>query len=180
MSQEEYRKLAIIGHVGCGKTQLVQTLSEIAPVNTDVKSSVNIGKEMTTVGIDYGRIMLSETDALGLYGVPGQERYSFIWEMVQESLWGIVTLIAHTPNPDIDDFERWLRFFKIAERNLPCIVGISHADSVDPSELSSMISQLNHCLVSEGISAPVIPLDTRDKDQAITLLNTLNAMAYTL
>lgn len=178
MSQDNYKKLAIIGHVGSGKTQLVQTLSEISPVNSDVKSSVDIGKATTTVGIDYGRIALSEDEAIGLYGVPGQERYSFIWNMVKESLWGVVALIAYTDKPNIDDFEQWLDFFDIAENHIPCIVGISHAESSPPDTLGSMIDALNNCLVKHGIIAPVLPLDTRQKDQAITLLNTLNTMAY--
>ena len=72
-----YQKLAIIGEVGAGKTQMVKTLSEISPFETEVKSSIDIGKEYTTVGIDYGRITLSDDMALGIYGVQVKSVFLF-------------------------------------------------------------------------------------------------------
>ena len=77
-----YRKLAIVGEVGAGKTKMIATLSEINPIETEAESSVDIGKKYTTVGIDYGRISLSEDTALGLYGLPSttlmwQNTYDF-------------------------------------------------------------------------------------------------------
>lgn len=176
---EEYRKLVVVGELGCGKTQLVSTLSEISPFNTDVKSSIDIGKEMTTVGIDYGRISLSDTDALGVYGVPGQDRYSFIWEMVKDAMWGIVVLVRYSASPDIENFDKWLDFFEIKSKDIPCIVGVSHSDGADPAQLGGLMASLQERLLAKSVSAPVIPVDNRDKDQAITLLNTLNAMAFT-
>ena len=63
-----YNKLAIVGEVGAGKTQLINTISEISPFATEARSSVDIGKEFTTVGIDYGRLSLDADIALGLFG----------------------------------------------------------------------------------------------------------------
>lgn len=177
MQVSEYKKLAVVGHVGCGKTQLVQTLSEIKPLNTDVKSSADIGKEYTTVGIDYGRISLTEEDALGIYGVPGQDRYSFIWEMVKESLWGIVLLVRLTPDPDLVNFAKWLEFFNVTTDDIPCIIGISHSESADKKELSNLIDTLQNTLNEKSVIAPILPIDNREKEQAITLLNTLNTLA---
>lgn len=107
-----YQKLAIIGEVGAGKTQLVRTLSEINPVETEAKSSIDIGKEYTTVGIDYGRITLSDDMALGIYGVPGQERFSFLWEFVNQSLWGLLILIRYGETPDYANIDKLLDFFR--------------------------------------------------------------------
>ncbi len=175
---KDYKKLAVVGHLGSGKTQLVSTLSEISPFNTDVKSSVDIGKELTTVGIDYGRISLSEHDALGVYGVPGQERYSFVWESVKDGLWGVILLVRFEDNQDnMLDVDIWLNFFDIADKKIPCIVGISHAEDADPQQLSAIILKLNEVLAKASVKAPIIPVDNRDKEQAITLLNTLNTMA---
>ena len=101
----DYRKLAIVGEVGAGKTKLVKTLSEIAPLTTEAESSIDIGKKHTTVGIDYGRISLSEDMALGLYGVPGQERYSFLWKLVNTNLWGLLLLIKSGETPDFENLD---------------------------------------------------------------------------
>lgn len=176
MSEINYRKLAVVGHVGAGKTCLVETLSDISPVNTDVDSSVDIGKATTTVGIDYGRIYLDKETALGIYGVPGQSRYSFIWEMVRESLWGIVVLFRLSEDLDEEGFREWLDFFQVSENTTPCIIGISHCDAESGDVLSEAITKVQNCLADKQIMAPIIPLDPRDSQQAVTLLNTINAL----
>jgi signal recognition particle receptor subunit beta len=112
----EYLKMAIIGEVGAGKTQLVKTLSQIKPFETEAKSTIDIGKEFTTVGVDYGRLMISDDLALGLYGLPGQERYSFVWETVNQSLWGLLILVKYGEKVDFDNIDKVLKFFNPRER----------------------------------------------------------------
>ncbi len=175
---ESYRKLAIVGDVSAGKTQLVKSLSDISPVNSDVESSVDIGKEMTTVGIDYGRIQLSDTDTLGIYGVPGQEKYSFIWEMVAKSLWGVVVLIRHSEPLNLQSLQKWLHFFEIAEKRIPCIIGVSHSEHLESDQIQIALTQINTVLSKASVIAPTIPVDNRSREQGITLLNTLNTMAF--
>ncbi len=70
-----YNKLAIVGEVGAGKTQLINTISEISPFATEARSSVDIGKEFTTVGIDSGRLSLDADIALGLFGLPEKNAF---------------------------------------------------------------------------------------------------------
>ena len=70
-----HKKVAFIGSVGSGKTTIVENLSNTEALNTDVKSTESIGKELTTVGIDYGHIVLGDDIPLGLYGVPGQRKF---------------------------------------------------------------------------------------------------------
>lgn len=172
----EYRKLAIVGEVGAGKSSLVQTLSDISPVNTDVKSSVDIGKSMTTVGIDYGRISLTDDTALGLYGVPGQERFSFVWETVNKSLWGMIFVIKYDESPDYEYFDNILGFFKPAESGIACVVAITHGESCPAEGLKRMKGEIADYLGRHQISAPVFRVDGRDRKSAITVLHALNAM----
>ena len=133
-----YKKLAIVGELGAGKTQLVNTLSEINPVETEAQSSVNIGKKYTTVGIDYGRINVSDDTALGLYGVPGQARYSFVWELVNTSLWGLLILIRYGESPNYQNLEKLIEFFDPHKYGTSCAVGISHCEDADPDELHAL------------------------------------------
>ena len=115
----EYHKLAFVGDVGSGKTTIIRTLSDISTVNTDRSSSVDIGKAMTTVGIDYGRIMLGDTMALGLYGVPGQTRFSAVWRHVAKSLWGLAFLVKYTDEPDVGSLEPVFDFFDPSREGTP-------------------------------------------------------------
>lgn len=49
-------KVIVSGPVGAGKTTLIQTLSEIPVVETEELASEQIGKQTTTVGLDFGQI----------------------------------------------------------------------------------------------------------------------------
>jgi len=173
----EYSKLAIVGEVGSGKTCLISTLSEIKPFETEAESSIDIGKRFTTVGIDYGRIQLDGETALGLYGVPGQERYSFLWEMVSESLWGLAILCKFGETLDAENLEKLLSYFSPQRNQLPCLVALTHCDEASDIELAAVIQQVQAMLTRHGVVGPVLKIDPRDRDSAITVLYTLNVMS---
>ncbi|MGW7312239.1 GTP-binding protein [Streptomyces sp. NPDC054865] len=70
--------------MGAGKTTYVGSLSEIAPVHTEeVMTQAGDGvdhltlphKSTTTVAMDFGRLALSDSLILYLFGAPGQERF---------------------------------------------------------------------------------------------------------
>ena len=169
-------KLAVIGEMGAGKTVLISTLSEIETFKTEALSTVDIGKEYTTVGIDYGRIQLDDETALGLFGVPGQDRYSFLWEFVKESLWGLVVLVKFGEVPDIENFDKLLKFFEPKKNNAACLVGITHCENATENELSDLSEQLQTILQVHDCSSPVLAVDPRDRDSAIVILQTLNSI----
>jgi len=172
-----YKKLAIAGEVGSGKTRLIRTLSEISPIETEAQSSVDIGKEFTTVGIDYGRIPISEDTALGLYGLPGQQRYSFLWEIVNKSLWGLMILIKYGESPDYDNIDKLLAFFAPGDKNTSCVVAITHCENAANEELSALNQEVQLVLKQRNIIAPIIQLDPRDKQSAISILHIFNSIS---
>lgn len=172
----DYRKLAIVGEVGAGKTKMIATLSEISPVETEAESSVDIGKKYTTVGIDYGRISLSESTALGLYGLPGQERYSFLWELVNTSLWGLLILVKYGEKPDYSNLEKLLTFFSPAKHNTACVVAITHCDEADGDDLSALGHEVRAMLSHHNIVGPVLHVDPRNRDSAVSVLHVFNSL----
>ncbi|MFC3678657.1 GTP-binding protein [Bacterioplanoides pacificum] len=177
MQEPDYRKLVIVGDVGSGKTQLISTLSEIDTINTDVTSSIDIGKDTTTVGIDYGRIHLNGNLALGLYGVPGQTRYSFIWETVKPGTWGMILLLHAEQEFDPLSFQRWLQFFDVSANSLPLLVAISHSDQVSDEDYQRLQRAINDHQQQNDLCLPVLPLNCRDPHQALSLLTVINTLA---
>lgn len=172
----DYKKLAIIGEVGSGKTQMVKTLSEIKPFESEARSNIDIGKEYTTVGIDYGRISISEETALGLYGVPGQKRYSFLWKIVNNNLWGLLILVKYGENVNYENLESLLGFFSPKENNSTCVVCVTHCEGVLPKELSTLGQEIKVILAQKKIITPVFYIDPRSKESAISVLHTINAI----
>lgn len=171
-----YKKLAIVGEIGAGKTELINTLSEISPLQTEAESSIDIGKQFTTIGIDYGRITLGDDTALGLYGVPGQERYSFLWEFVNTSLWGILFLIKFGESPNYNNLDKLLSFFCPHKMKTACVVGITHCENADKEDLVALGVEIRTMLEYHHIVAPIINIDARNKTSAMSLLHSFNAI----
>lgn len=71
-------KLVFAGSMGAGKTTAIRTISNIdvlstEAINTDLEAHQ---KSLTTVGIDYGELVLEDGVKVGLYGTPGQQRFN--------------------------------------------------------------------------------------------------------
>ncbi len=165
-----HKKLAIVGEVGAGKTQLIKVISEISPFATEAKSTVEIGKEFTTVGIDYGRLTLDKDVALGLYGLPGQKRFSMLWEMVRSGLWGLLVLVRFGEELNTNSLNTLLDFYKPTENCLPLVVGISHSENADPVDLYNLSNEVESILLEHNVFAPITPVDPRDIESSLMLL----------
>lgn len=166
------KKIAVVGSVGAGKTTLINRLSQNDTVNTDVVSSVDIGKEMTTVGIDYGQIKVQSDIILALYGVPGQRKYSLVWDFVKEGLWGLVILVKGNDKDSIDEMDYLLNYFSV-QNDLPCVIGVTHTDDQDGRGFRFF----HECLKKHQLDLPVYTTDTRDEEDAMMIMNTLIALA---
>ncbi len=171
-----YKKVAIIGDVGSGKTQLIKTLSEISPIDTEAESSIDIGKELTTVGIDYGRISLDDNVALGLYGVPGQQRFSFLWDFVNQSLWGLVLLIKSSDVPNYENLNFLIEYFSPVKNKVPCIVGVTHCESSSDTQLETLEKEIEKVLEKHKILAPIVNIDARNYESSAAILYALNSI----
>jgi hypothetical protein len=176
-----YKKLAIVGEVGAGKTQLIKVISEISPFATEEKSSIDIGKEYTTVGIDYGRLTLEADMALGLYGLPGQERFSMLWDMVKKGLWGLLILVKFDEAFNSQALLTILKYFESEKSQLPIVVGISHCDlSCDEDEVDAFIEIVNQLLESNGFITPVFPVDPREVESILLCLQVFDSLNTTI
>ena len=88
-------KIVVTGPFSAGKTQFIQTVSEIDVVSTErkISSESERVKERTTVAMDFGRITVDDDLVLYLFGTPGQKRFDFMWEILSEGMLGFVVLI---------------------------------------------------------------------------------------
>jgi signal recognition particle receptor subunit beta len=88
-------KIVVTGPFAAGKTQFIQTVSEIDVVSTErrISSEPERIKDNTTVAMDFGRITVDDELVLYLFGTPGQKRFDFMWEILSEGMLGFVVLL---------------------------------------------------------------------------------------
>ena len=122
-------KLVVTGPFGAGKTQFIQSISEIDVVATERKitSEAERIKDETTVAMDLGRITVDEDLVLYLFGTPGQKRFDFMWEILSGGMLGFVVLIDSARPETFREAKRILEVFR-GYAPTPCVVAANKQD----------------------------------------------------
>ena len=122
-------KMVVTGPFSAGKTEFIQTVSEIAVVSTERKitSEAEKIKESTTVAMDFGRITVDDTLVLYLFGTPGQKRFDFMWEILSEGMLGFIVLVDSSRPETFREARTILETFK-AYAPTPYVVAANKQD----------------------------------------------------
>lgn len=166
------RKIVFVGSVGSGKSTIVRNLSSVPVITSEVGSTTDIGKATTTVGIDYGYITLDEHSRISLYGVPGQRKFSFVWDHTCQGLWGLVILVRNNDHKSIRELDYLLDYFSIDEHS-SLIVCLTHCDVIRSEQSKKMVQAI---LSERGLNVPVYSINASLKRNAELIIQTITAM----
>ncbi|HEY7597994.1 MAG TPA: ATP/GTP-binding protein [Actinophytocola sp.] len=164
-------KIVIAGGFGVGKTTLVNSVSEVAPLNTDAwmtEASEGVDdlppggkKSTTTVAMDFGRITLHQDLLLYLFGTPGQSRFWFLWDDLSRGALGAVVLVDTNR---IDQSFAAVNYFE-HDSVLPFIVAVNRFEGKFAHDLDEVRDAL-----ALADDVPLIECDARDRAASIGVL----------
>lgn len=159
-------KVVVTGPFNAGKTTFIRSVSEITVLSTErhVSDVSGEGAGETTVAMDFGRITVSEDVVLYLFGTPGQERFSFMWETLSEGMLGFVLLVDASDNDSFADATSMIRFFR-GMSDVPFVVAANKVAADDTDTIRQLRSRLE---LEDEI--PLLPVDAREKDSVKAVL----------
>ncbi|MCG2862955.1 MAG: ATP/GTP-binding protein [Vulcanisaeta sp.] len=160
-------KIVIAGPYGAGKTTLVKTLSEVLPIETDVpvtKGSLD-GKRSTTVAFDYGKMKVREDLVVHLFGVPGQERFSFMWKIIARGMHGYVFIVDSSSEDRVKEAINMYSFFQENFPNTPHIVAANKQDVPSAVSLNTVRN-----ILKVPYTVKIMPLIATNRRSALLVL----------
>ncbi|MBV2134544.1 ATP/GTP-binding protein [Pseudomonas sp. MAP12] len=167
-------KIIFIGPMGAGKTTAIAAVSDVAPIATDVLNTdtAQCDKPTTTVAMDYGEIQL-EDDMVALYGIPGQDRFDFMWSILAEGALGAVLLLNHERPQARQDLLDYLDAFPELSARGALVVAVGRAGATPGQALQPY----REALGARQLALPVFAADVRRKTDVLLLIETLIANA---
>ncbi len=159
-------KVVVTGPFNAGKTTFIKSVSEITVLSTErqISDVSHEGSGETTVAMDFGRITISDDVVLYLFGTPGQERFSFMWETLSEGMLGFVLLVDTSSTESIADATSMIRFFKDMS-DVPFVVAANKVAADDLEALRDVRTALE---IDDSV--PLLPVDARDRDSVKAVL----------
>ena len=132
-------KMVVTGPFSAGKTEFIQSVSEIDVVSTERKISTKEEriKESTTVAMDFGRITVDKELTLYLFGTPGQKRFDFMWEILSEGMLGFIVVVDSNRPETFREARSILETFR-AYAPTPYVVAANKQDLRDAWEIDDM------------------------------------------
>ncbi|GAA0955869.1 GTP-binding protein [Actinocorallia libanotica] len=176
---QESVKILVVGGFGVGKSTLIGSVSEIAPLRTEealTQAGADVDdlrgvddKSTTTVALDFGRLTLSEHVVLYLFGAPGQRRFWDQWVSLATGAIGVVLLVD--PRRITDAFDV---LDQLEEKvDAPLLVAANQFDDA-PVYSGSEIRQS----LTLPDDVPVIGCDARNRSSCLTVLASLIQHAH--
>ncbi len=165
-------KIVVAGPFAAGKTQFINTVSEIKTVRTERRTIAQAEKEVkeyTTVAMDFGKIRIDDEHELYLFGTPGQSRFDFMWEILGQGALGIIILVDSTDPSTFHEARRIINYFQ-SRFPVPTVVAANKQDLPNAWSPEDIAVALD---ITEEDNIPIIGISALNKEDVKRALLTL-------
>ena len=163
-------KILVAGHFAAGKTTFLRTLTE-SLLDTEKKikhEEEKKVKETTTVAMDFTELITDDGTKLHIFGIPGQERFSFMWPILAKNTAGIIYVLDST------DEKYWYQLFQqinMFRKISPDAVFIFAANKQDLPDALSVEEIRKKMKLPDWVK--VVPLVALDRESVMNAIKTL-------
>ncbi|MBI3149589.1 MAG: hypothetical protein HYZ17_13855 [Betaproteobacteria bacterium] len=158
-------QVVFVGPFGVGKTTALRTVSDIPVVDTDVASAEAMAsgghgtKTTTTAGFDYGEWTFPDGGRVSLIGVPGQDRFEAMWDLVLPRSSAIVLWLYGDRDRHLLECKKWLDVLAARKAIARLAVAVTRLPSDGAEEL---LNPYREAIRRFHPLAPVITADPRE------------------
>ena len=180
------RKIVVTGPFGAGKTTFATTVTEglgggtLVTTETGVSDETAALKTSTTVAMDHTSFTVPapagaawDDTKVHLFGTPGQERFSFMWELLAQNMDGYLVLVDASRSVSISQAADVVAAFQRIAPAAPRLVAVSRW--ADPAGTRVQLGRL----LGTSPSA-LVDCDPRDLTQCTAVLRILLDGVHTL
>lgn len=114
-------------------------------------------------------IKLGDEERVHLYGTPGQERFSFMWDILTEGGIGLVLLLDNSRKDPQQDLKFYTHAFRDFIQAQQLVVGITRMDT----HRVPAVNDYRQWLDQLKIKAPVFEIDARQRDDVSLLVQAM-------
>ncbi|MBK8961333.1 MAG: protein kinase [Proteobacteria bacterium] len=172
---QRIHKLVFAGPVGAGKSTAIATLSHTPVVATEQRATDMTAdrKAQTTVAMDFGVMNLADDERIHLYGLPGQERFDFMWQILEKGALGLVLLIDNSRRAPLRDLAFYLESFKDLVARTQVAVGVTFSEAPSATTLDDYHLYFQQRRAELGLNPPVFAVDARERADLALLVEAL-------
>jgi small GTP-binding protein len=165
-------KVVVGGHFGSGKTTFIKTLSKGDFLSSEKRTFEEFEhhkKETTTVSMDFatfkdGNIKFS------IFGLPGQYRFRFMWEILAKNTDGFILLLDSTDPTRWPELFRQVYLFKRINPNSVFLFAANKQDlpgALKPHEIKEKLNFFKRD------NYKIVPVVAHDYDSVVSVIRTL-------
>ncbi|WP_163329128.1 GTP-binding protein [Desulfurobacterium thermolithotrophum] len=158
------KKVIVCGPYNAGKTTFIKNINPQEFIGTEKREfdlENLIEKETTTtVGIEMN-FLKNGTYQFLFFGLPGQEKFDFIWEIIGENFDGI--LFLHPAYEDVRKLKFYIDFFSKTNSFSKAfkMILITHCDE----------AKINNFETFKQFGFPIKTIDPRKKEEVFEIIN---------